>query len=56
MLGELNNQYGADIFIAANTRQMANDFVNNPGAYGNQIKIIAYGTNINLFLISLFHF
>ncbi|CAK7341241.1 unnamed protein product [Dovyalis caffra] len=34
MLGQLNNQYGADIFIAANTRQMANDFVSNPGAYG----------------------
>ncbi|KAJ6422705.1 hypothetical protein OIU84_027638 [Salix udensis] len=34
MIGELNNQYGADIFIAANTRQMATDFVRNPQAYG----------------------
>ncbi|KAF9661093.1 hypothetical protein SADUNF_Sadunf19G0031900 [Salix dunnii] len=34
MIGELNNQYGADIFIAANTRQMASDFVSNPRAYG----------------------
>ncbi|KAJ6291978.1 hypothetical protein OIU76_023967, partial [Salix suchowensis] len=33
MIGELNSQYGADIFIAANTRQMATDFVRNPRAY-----------------------
>ena len=38
MIGELNNQYGADIFIAANTRQMAIDFVRNPQAYGKAIS------------------
>ena len=38
MIGELNNQYGADIFIAANTRQMTNDFVSNPRAYGKSIS------------------
>ncbi|XP_034911644.1 GDSL esterase/lipase At5g33370-like [Populus alba] len=34
MLGQLNDQYGTDIFIAANTRQMTANFVYNPQAYG----------------------
>ncbi|XP_068665000.1 GDSL esterase/lipase LTL1-like isoform X1 [Aristolochia californica] len=34
MLSELNSEYGADVFIAANTRLMQSDFVRNPGAYG----------------------
>ncbi|KAG4176412.1 hypothetical protein ERO13_A11G243366v2 [Gossypium hirsutum] len=34
MINELNSQYGANIFIAANTEQKTNDFINNPTAYG----------------------
>lgn len=34
MLRELNRKIGEDVFIAANTAQMHNDFVNNPTAYG----------------------
>jgi hypothetical protein len=39
MLGQLNDQYGADIFIAANTRQMTADFVYNPQAYGKLVQV-----------------
>ena len=35
MLSQLNTELGGDIFIAANTRTMVNDFVSNPAAYGN---------------------
>ncbi|CAN1233850.1 GDSL esterase/lipase LTL1 [Linum perenne] len=34
MLGELNSELGGDIFIAANTAMMTNDFVSNPAAFG----------------------
>ncbi|GLT87321.1 hypothetical protein SLE2022_054100 [Rubroshorea leprosula] len=34
MLRELNSNYGSDVFIAANTQLMHNDFVTNPQAYG----------------------
>ncbi|KAK8633986.1 hypothetical protein V6N13_014815 [Hibiscus sabdariffa] len=34
MINELNDQYGATIFIAANTRQQTDDFINDPAAYG----------------------
>ncbi|XP_022743429.1 GDSL esterase/lipase At5g18430-like [Durio zibethinus] len=41
MINELNNEYGANIFIAANTQQQTNDFVSNPGAYGFTTSKIA---------------
>lgn len=34
MLRELNSKIGKDVFIAANTQRMHNDFVNNPQAFG----------------------
>ncbi|KAE8731769.1 GDSL esterase/lipase [Hibiscus syriacus] len=34
MINELNSQYGANIFIAANTQQQTTDFINDPAAYG----------------------
>ncbi|KAF2306956.1 hypothetical protein GH714_022737 [Hevea brasiliensis] len=34
MIKELNNQYGSDIFIAANTGRMNADFLSNPQAFG----------------------
>ncbi|XP_058101368.1 GDSL esterase/lipase LTL1-like [Magnolia sinica] len=34
MLSGLNREIGADVFIAANTRTMAMDFISNPQAYG----------------------
>ena len=34
MLLELNRKIGRDVFIAANTAQMHNNFVSNPAAYG----------------------
>lgn len=34
MIKDLNSQYGSDVFVAVNTRQMQNDFVNNPQAFG----------------------
>ncbi|KAK4487620.1 hypothetical protein RD792_005726 [Penstemon davidsonii] len=34
MLSNLNNEIGADVFIAANTYEMHMDFVSNPQAYG----------------------
>ncbi|XP_021675812.2 GDSL esterase/lipase At5g33370 isoform X1 [Hevea brasiliensis] len=34
MIGQLNRQYRSNIFIAANTRKMSADFINNPGAFG----------------------
>jgi hypothetical protein len=42
MLGQLNGQYGTDIFIAANTRQMAANFVYNPRAYGKLVQVNYY--------------
>jgi len=35
IIQELNNEIGSNVFMGANTRQMALDFVNNPQAYGN---------------------
>ncbi|KAI4350127.1 hypothetical protein L6164_010639 [Bauhinia variegata] len=34
MLRQLNSELGSDVFIAANTREMSNDFIKNPQAYG----------------------
>ncbi|XVF57042.1 hypothetical protein PTKIN_Ptkin06aG0171200 [Pterospermum kingtungense] len=34
MINELNNEYGANIFIAANTARQTTDFIDNPAAYG----------------------
>ncbi|KAJ9185759.1 hypothetical protein P3X46_005353 [Hevea brasiliensis] len=34
MIKELNAQYGSDIFIAANTREMSTNFISNPEAFG----------------------
>jgi hypothetical protein len=34
MIQNLNSKLGSDIFIAANTQIMHNDFVNNPQAFG----------------------
>lgn len=42
MIGQLNSLYRADIFVAANTRLMADDFVTNPRAYGKSNQINAY--------------
>lgn len=35
MIRKLNREVGSDVFIAANTQLMHNDFVTNPQAYGN---------------------
>ncbi|KAF7805247.1 GDSL esterase/lipase [Senna tora] len=34
MIKDLNQEIGADVFIAANAYQMHMDFISNPGAYG----------------------
>ncbi|KAL2540716.1 GDSL esterase/lipase [Abeliophyllum distichum] len=34
MIRDLNQEIGSDVFVAVNTMQMQNDFVNNPQAYG----------------------
>lgn len=34
MLLELNKKIGSDVFIAANTALMHNDYITNPNAYG----------------------
>lgn len=34
MLGSLNSEIGADVFVAANTQQMHMDFISAPQAYG----------------------
>ncbi|XP_041016485.1 GDSL esterase/lipase At5g33370-like [Juglans microcarpa x Juglans regia] len=41
MLKELNSKIGKDVFIAANTQRMNNDFVNNPQAFGFTTSKIA---------------
>jgi hypothetical protein len=38
MIQGLNNKIGRDVFIAANTALMHNDFVNNPAAYGTSLN------------------
>lgn len=39
MIQGLNKKIGRDVFIAANTAQMHNDFVTNPKAYGTNYSI-----------------
>ncbi|ERN15810.1 hypothetical protein AMTRI_Chr07g25900 [Amborella trichopoda] len=34
MLGQLNNQFGSNVFISANAFNMHMDFISNPGAFG----------------------
>ncbi|XVF30959.1 hypothetical protein REPUB_Repub16aG0104100 [Reevesia pubescens] len=34
MINGLNSEYGANIFIAANTQQRTSDFIRDPGAFG----------------------
>ncbi|KAE8664703.1 GDSL esterase/lipase [Hibiscus syriacus] len=41
MINGLNSDYGANIFISANTQQQTNDFISNPGAYGFTTSKIA---------------
>ncbi|XAR67645.1 Triacylglycerol lipase [Bertholletia excelsa] len=41
MIDQLNSKIGSHVFIAANTRQMANDFISNPRAYGFTTSKIA---------------
>ncbi|XVE62689.1 hypothetical protein DITRI_Ditri06bG0139800 [Diplodiscus trichospermus] len=41
MINGLNEEYGANIFIAANTHQQADDFIRNPGKYGFTTSKIA---------------
>ncbi|XP_014491480.1 GDSL esterase/lipase At5g18430-like [Vigna radiata var. radiata] len=41
MIQGLNKKIGKDVFIAANTARMHNDFVNNPAAYGFTTSRIA---------------
>ncbi|KAG4922625.1 hypothetical protein JHK82_051599 [Glycine max] len=44
MLLELNKKIGSDVFIAANTALMHNDFITNPNAYGfNTSKVACCG-------------
>lgn len=35
MIRGLNSNLGSDVFVAANTQQMNNDFIRDPQAYGN---------------------
>ena len=35
MIKQLNKEVGSDVFVAANTQLMHNDFVTNPQTYGN---------------------
>lgn len=39
MLNGLNNRLG-NVFIAANTQQMHNDFISNPQAYGRYLTML----------------
>ncbi|WCJ43721.1 GDSL esterase/lipase At5g33370 [Euphorbia peplus] len=41
MLKQLNSQYGADVFIAANTGKMSDDFIKSPAKYGFTTSKIA---------------
>ncbi|XP_065854550.1 GDSL esterase/lipase LTL1-like [Euphorbia lathyris] len=41
MTKQLNSQYGADVFIAANTGKMSNSFITNPAKYGFTTSKIA---------------
>lgn len=41
MLQNLNRKIGRNVFIAANTELMHNDFISNPGAYGKQIILFS---------------
>ncbi|XP_068661329.1 GDSL esterase/lipase LTL1 [Aristolochia californica] len=41
ILSGLNSELGANVFIAANTHLMQNDFINNPGAYGFETSKVA---------------
>ncbi|XP_061366354.1 GDSL esterase/lipase At5g33370-like [Gastrolobium bilobum] len=34
MIQQLNSEIGSNVFIGANTQEMHNSFINNPGAYG----------------------
>ena len=42
MIQSLNSKLGSDIFIAANTQMMHNDFVKNPQAFGIYLLFIVY--------------
>ena len=46
MLNGLNQELGADVFIAANAQRMHMDFVSNPRAYGMNtiLKLSISGT------------
>ncbi|GAV69754.1 Lipase_GDSL domain-containing protein [Cephalotus follicularis] len=41
MLRDLNNDYGSDIFIAANTQRMHSDFISDPQQYGFETSKVA---------------
>lgn len=38
MIMQLNQELGADVFIAANTNQMHLNFITNPQAFGTNIR------------------
>lgn len=44
MLLALNRKLGRDVFIAANTARMHNNFVSNPTSYGN----VVHSTNFHV--------
>lgn len=35
MIEQLNSEVGSDVFIAANTQEMHNNFISDPQAFGN---------------------
>ena len=50
MIRGLNSKIGSDIFIAANTALMHNDFISNPQAYGMSLcleNVNEYPKNIS---------
>lgn len=50
MLKGLNSQLGSDIFVAANTQLMTNDFVSNPRAFGTYLYTYTFYFSL-IFLI-----
>lgn len=40
MIQALNKKFGREVFVAANTGQMHNDFITNPKAYGSTLTSI----------------
>ena len=46
MISQLNREIGSNVFVGVNTRQMSNDFITNPRAYGKYMYLLHCCINI----------